>query len=233
MPGIIILIFIVYFVFIFGVIHLIARRARARRKNEEAELPEWRRKPLTKEQQASVREQYTAYRAEVYKDYPEADRFEKNRRACAGFIVFFYLVTAIFRRYAQVVSGYYGEVNMVSVIIGTFAGCLFGAAMIFVSVERRQLKVLLYIIGLVQLVSYIRSFSEAGINSFEMFLQVYIAGFRYYPMTIISDFLSFVYTVLLLLIAVWMTVFKRNRELAEQVDILNEKIKNDFKPTGI
>lgn len=233
MSGIIILIFIVYFVLVFGAIHLIARRARARRKNEEAELPEWRRKPLTKEQQASVREQYNAYRAEVYKDYPEADRFEKNRRTCAGFIVIFYLVTAIFRRYVQIVSGYYGEVNMGSVVIGTLAGCLFGAALIFVSVERRQLTVLLYIIGLVQLVSYLRSFSEAGLDFWTTVVQSYTQGFRYAPMVILSDMVSIIYTILLLLIAVWLTAFKRNRELAEQVEILNEKIKKEFKPTGI
>lgn len=39
--------------------------------------------------------------------------------------------------------------------------------------------------------------------------------------------------VITLLTAVWLTAFKRNRELAQQSDALNTQINNDFTPTGI
>lgn len=52
-------------------------------------------------------------------------------------------------------------------------------------------------------------------------------------MTVVADILSIVYTVLILLTAVWLTAFKRNRELAKQSDVLNAQINRDFTPTGI
>lgn len=233
MPGIIILIFIVYFLLIFGAIHLITRKARARRKNEEAELPEWRRKPLTKAQQPIVREQYIAYKAEVYRNYPEAARFEKNRRGWTVFILLFYLVTAIMRGCARLTLGVYGNVGIVPMIIGVLAGYLIGASLVFVSIERSKITVLLYVIGLAQLVSYMWSFSKAGIDTWEMFVQTNISGFQYYPLSVMANILSIIYSLLLLLTAVWLTAIKRNRKLAEQVDTLNERIKKEFKPTGI
>lgn len=233
MPWYVILIFIVYAVLVFGAMHLIARRAKARREKEETELPEWRRKPLTREQQPIVREQYLAYKAEVYKDYPDEARFEKNRHRWAVFVLQFYLVTAITRSCAWIVFGAYDGIGIGLFVISAFAGYSIGALLINTFINRSKLTVLLYVIGLAQLVSYMRSFSKVGIDSWEMLVKTNLSGFKDYPLSVIANILSVIFSLLLLLTAIWLTAFRRNRELAEQVEMLNDKIKKEFKPTGI
>lgn len=233
MPGYVILIFIVYAVLVFGAIHLIARRAKARREKEEAELPWWRKKPLTREQQPIVREQYLAYKAEVYKDYPDATRFEKNRHRWAVFIVLVYLIISLVRSWTTITTDGNLNANMGVTVIVALASCLVGALLIFALIENRKLTVLLYVIVLMQIVSYLRSFSEFGIGSWEELVQAHFSAFRYSPLPVISNILSAVYSLLLLITALWFTVIRHNRELAEQVETLNDKIKKEFKPTGI
>lgn len=233
MPWYVILIFIVYAVLVFGAIHLIARRAKARREKEEAELPEWRRKPLTREQQPIVREQYLAYKAEVYKDYPDEARFEKNRHRWAVFIVLVYLIISIVRSWTTIITDVNLNANMGITVAVALASCLVGALLIFALIENRKLTVLLYVIVLMQIVSYLRSFSEFGISSWDELVQAHVSSFRYSPLPVISNILTAIYSLLLLITALWFTVIRRNRELAEQVEMLNDKIKREFKPTGI
>lgn len=233
MSGIVILIFIVYFVLVFGAIHLIARRAKARREKEEAELPEWRRKPLAREQQPIVRKQYLAYKAEVYKDYPDAARFEKNRHRWAVFIVLVYLIISVVRSWTTITTDVNLNATMGVTVVVALASCLVGALLIFALIENRKLTVLLYVIVLMQIVSYLRSFSEFGIGSWEELVQAHVSAFRYSPLPVISNILSAAYSLLLLITVLWFTVIRHNKELAEQVEILNEKINKEFKPTGI
>ena len=233
MPWYAILIFIVYFVLVFGAIHLIVRRAKVRRAKEEAELPDWRRKPLTKEQQPIVREQYLAYKAEVYKDYPDVARFEKNRHRWAVFIVLVYLIISIVRSWTTITTDVNLNANVGVTVVVALASCLVGALLIFALIENRKLTVLLYVIVLMQIVSYLRSFSEFGIGSWEELVQAHVSAFRYSPLPVISNILSAIYSLLLLITALWFTVIRHNKELAEQVETLNDKIKKEFKPTGI
>ena len=233
MPWYVILIFIVYAVLVFGAIHLIARRAKARREKEEAELPEWRRKPLTREQQPIVREQYMAYKAEVYKNYPEAARFEKNRHRWAVFIVLVYLIISIVRSWTTITTDVNLNANLGVTVVVALASCLIGALLIFALIENRKLTVLLYVIALMQIVSYLRSFSEFGVGSWGELVQAHVSAFRYSPLPVVSNILSAAYSLLLLITALWFTVIRHNRERAEQVEELNDKIKKEFKPTGI
>lgn len=233
MPWYVYTIFIVYAVLVFGAMHLIARRAKARREKEEAELPEWRKKPLTKEQQPIVREQYLAYKAEVYQDYPDASRFEKNRHRWAIFVVLVYLFISLVRSITTVTTDVNLNANPGVTVVVALASCLVGAFFIFAFIENRKLTVLLYVIVLLQIVSYLQSFSEFGISSWGELVQAHISAFRYSPLPVAANILSVIYSVLLLLTALWFTVIRRNRELAEQVEMLNDKIKKEFKPTGI
>lgn len=233
MPWYVILIFIVYAVLFFGAIHLIARRAKARREKEEAELPEWRRKPLTREQQPIVREQYLAYKAEVYKDYPDAARFEKNRHRWAVIVVLVYLIISIVRSLTTITTNVNLNANLGVTVVVALASCLVGALLILALIENRKLTVLLYVIVLMQIVSYLRSFSEFGIGSWEELVQAHVSSFSYSPLPVISNILTAVYSLLLLITALWFTVIRHNKELAEQVEMLNDKIKKEFKPTGI
>lgn len=231
MPWYVYTIFIVYAVLVCGAMYLIARRAKARREKDAAELPEWRKKPLTREQQPIVREQYIAYKAEVYKDYPDAARFEKNRHRWAIFVVLVYLFISLVRSLTTVTTDVNLNVNM-SITVA-LASCLVGAFFIFAFIENRKLTVLLYVIVLMQIVSYLQSFSEFGISSWGELVQAHVSAFRYSPLSVIANILSAVYSLLLLITALWFTVNRHNRELAEQVEMLNNKIKKEFKPTGI
>lgn len=224
---------VVFLVFIVGVAYLMMRITRSQRRQTEDDLPAWRQTPLTKEQQSIVKEQYTAYKAEAYKDYPEAAQFEKNRHKWAIFIVLVYLITSIVRSWTEITTDVNLNVNTSITVVVALASCFVGILLLFASIENRKLTVLLYVIGFVQLVSYVQSLSEFGINSLAMFVQIHVAGFKYSPGPALSNVLSIITTMLLLITAVRYTVIRRNRELAEIVEMLNEKINKEFEPTGI
>ena len=76
----------------------------------------------------------------------------------------------------------------------------------------RQITILLYIIGLIQLVSFIRAYSAVGVDSLGKFPIIYMKLFKAFPLVAISDMLTLVYTILLLVTAVRMTMLKRKAE---------------------
>lgn len=205
-------------------------------KKQEGEPPEWRKRALTKEQQIRVNEQYKAYRKELYKDYPTVDKFEMHKRIWAFSLVLIHFITAVLRYFAlsESTGTSAAPAAMVVSLFFQLCGSMIILGVFFTAMGPKwKYAFLLYVIGIVQLVSYISSFVNGGLDSWEMFLRVYIQGFRYYPVTVIADLLSILYTILILLTAVWLTAVKRNRELAEQSDALNMQIKRDFIPTGI
>ena len=205
-------------------------------KKQEGEPPEWRKRALTREQQIRVNEQYKAYRKELYKDYPTVDKFEIHKRIWAFSLTLIYFITAVLRNFAlrESTGTAAAPAAMVISIFFQLCGSMIILGVLFTAMGPRwKYAFLLYVIGIVQLVSYISTFVNGGLNSWDLFLQVYIQGFQYYPVTVIADLFSILYTVLILLTAVWLTAFKHNRELAEQSNALNMQIKHDFTPTGI
>ena len=218
-----------FWIIVLGVIGIIQRK-------QQGEPPEWRKRAFTKEQQILVNTQYQEYRKEVYKDYPQVEAFERNKKRWALLLTLMYFITAVLRTFA------YGEAEGISgismsIVISIFFqlfGCLIILGVFLMSMGSKwKLAFLLYVYGIVQLIPNILIFLNGKINSSEMFRRVYIEGFKYYPMTVIADLLSTVYIVLILLTAVWLTAFKQNRELAKQSDVLNTQINRDFTPTVI
>ena len=122
-----------------------------------------------------------------------------------------YLIVAILRVCAKVALGSYQNMSMIAVIVGVIIGCAIEVALLNVALGHRQITVLLYVLGLVQLVSFVRSFSSLGIGSLEEFSVAYIRIFSIYPLVAISDILSLAYTILLLATAVWQTAHKHNK----------------------
>lgn len=205
-------------------------------KQQEGEPPKWRKRALTKEQQVLVHAQYKAYRKELYKDYPKVEQFERYKRIWAFILTLLYFITAVLRTFA------YGEAEgtsgvsmaMVFSIFFQLCGSLIILGVFLTAMGPKwKLAFLLYFYGIVQLIPNILLILNGQIGSWEMFRRVYIEGFQYYPVTVIADLLSTVCIVLILLTAVWLTAFKRNRELAQQSDMLNTQLKKDFTPTGI
>lgn len=205
-------------------------------KKQAGEPPAWRQRALTKEQQILVSKQYKVYRQEVYRDYPQVDRFEKIKRTWAFSLTLIYFITAVMRIFAlnESMGMSAAPAAMALSIFMQFCGSWIILGLLLTAMGPKwKFAFLLYFIGIVQLISYISTTINSGIDSWDMFRLVYVQGFHYYPISVIADLLSMVYTVLLLLVAVWLTVFKSNRELAEQSDELNTQMNKNFVPTGI
>lgn len=218
-----------FWIIVLGVIGLIQRK-------QEGEPPEWRKRALTKEQQILVNAQYHEYRKGVYKNYPQVETFERNKKLWAAFLTLIYFVTYVLNLFATIkVTG----ISATLLGIGVCFLVLLGGSLIVFGVflmamgPKWQLALLLYVIGIGQIISRLYTFVTTGIDSWDKIRSSYIEIFRILPVAFVADILVMVFTALILLTAVWLTAFKRNRELAKQSDILNAQLNRDFTPTGI
>ena len=197
----------------------------------QQEPPEWRERGLTREQQVLEHTQYLTYRKEVYKNYLRLEMFEQNKKIWAYFLTLVYFLTYVLNILAII------EVNRESAttpgIILSFL-VLIGGSSIVLSVflvamgPNWKLAILLYVIGIGQIIIRVYTFIDSGIDSWENFWLGYSAGFRIQPVVFGADILAMVFNVFILLTAVYLTAFKRNRKLAEQSDALDRKIRRDF-----
>lgn len=176
---------------------------------------------------ASIKEQFKAYKEKIYMDYPEVLKFETRKERWLLFLflagLLLYLAKASLLRQTNVTSI---PVLAVSIIMS------FGIVAIFLLAAmspKWRISGGLYFLALKDIVTYINTFHTAGIDSFEKFSWVYIDGFREYPFAVSLDFLSWIYTLLILLTAICLTLIPRNRELAEQSEPLHAQCKN-FRP---
>ena len=95
-----------------------------------------------------------------------------------------------------------------------------------------QLACVLYLLAAQQIMNFVNMLSEIGIQSLGDFVWSVSDGFRRNPFLISLDVISWIYVLLLLLTAVWLTLIPRNRALAKQSEELVAQLKN-FRPTGI
>lgn len=210
---------------ILGIIAMVKRRQ---------EPPEWREHGLTREQQVLEHTQYLTYRKEVYKNYPRLEMFEQNKKIWAYFLTLVYFLTYVLKIFA-VIEENRESVTMLGIVISFLV--LIGGSSIVLSVfltamgPKWKLAFLLYVIGIGQIIVRIYTFIE--IDSWDMFWSVYTEGFQMFPAVFGADILAMVFNVFILLTAVYLTAFKRNRKLAEQSDALDRKIRRDFMSEGI
>lgn len=199
-------------------------------KNVDGHASTWNSKTLTKEQQMIVKKQYEAYRQKIYEKYPKVANFEKEKRGWIGFLILMGLVLNVAKYY---VAGGMAEASSVYWIMrGVWS---FAPGMLFLLAAmgyRWRLAGGLYFLGFSYVMTTIDSLLNGGIDSWETFSRVYIEGFKQYPLEACLDVFSWIYTLLILLTAIWYTLVRHNRELAEQSEQLNVQLKN-FKPTGI
>lgn len=197
----------------------------------QQEPPEWRERGLTREQQVLENAQYLAYKKEVYKNYPQIEMFEQNKKIWAYFLTLVYFITYVLNIFAAI------EVNRESATMLGIAVSflvLIGGSTIVLNVflvamgPKWKLSILLYVIGIGQIIIRIYTFIDSGIDSWGKFWLAYKEGFQMFPAVFGADILTMVFNVFILLTAVWLTAFKRNRKLAELTDALNRKTKRDF-----
>lgn len=210
-----------FWIILLGIIGVVQKR-------QQGELPEWRKRTLTKEQQALVNMQYQAYKKDIYKNYPRVEQFEWNKKVWAGCLSFLVFLAMVLN-FSRVPA------TMFSIGVGIIL-CLFGYLIVFgvfatAMGPKRQYTFVLYVIAFEPVISFWRMMGSLG--RVLDFFKYNIADFRYTPLQIGSVVLPLINGVLTLLTAVWLTAFKRNRELAQQSEELNTQINNDFTPTGI
>lgn len=197
----------------------------------QQEPPEWRERGLTREQQVLENAQYLTYRKEVYKQYPRLEMFEQTKKIWAFFLTLVYFITYVLNIFATI------EVNresatMLGIVVSFLV--LLGGSSIVLGVflvamgPKWKLAILLYVIGIGQIVLRIHAYITNGIDSWDKFWSAYTEGFQMFPAVFGADILTMVFNVFILLTAVWLTAFKRNRKLAELSDALDRKTKYDF-----
>lgn len=168
-----------------------------------------------KEYQRQIQE----YRRTLYAGYPEVERFEKIKR----WIALFFLAYCLILFFAKInVAHLPGALAFRQFVTGTGVNLIF----IFAALGPNwRVACGLYFLVFWNLVIYIQNFRYAGITSWEAFRWAYLEGFSEYPLHICLDYLTWLLTLLLLILAIWLTLVPANRRMAVKSGELNEQMK--------
>ena len=169
--------------------------------------------------QKMMGELYKSHKAELYRDYPDIERFERTKSRILLFMLLYYFV--LFTAKAIMLGS-----SPAAIVIGVIMNV--GINMIFIAAAlgpKWKIACMLYLLFLYQAVTYVSSIISAGITSWGEFVYAYVYGFSEYPLQCALDVLTCVYIILLLLLAVWLTLVPENRRKADVSDMLQTKMK--------
>lgn len=229
------IIFTIYFLAILAVLYFIPKRRQMKQAKKNGSLTGAMggQAAYTKEQQFLAKEQFAAYRKTVYADHPQVERFESVKKK----VILFLVLSNFLLIFAKICfAGKTAGISITAFIPAFISAFLttFGLNAIFLFCAmgpKWTMAFLLYILVLKDILSAANVlFTQLGIDSFEKFVRAYIDGFRQYPLAITLDFLSWIYMLLVLAAAIWLTLIPKNRELAKQSETLQVQLKN-FTPT--
>lgn len=219
----------VLFSICFVSIRFITRKTRNQSKQENPEpISTWSGKNLTPNQQKLVKEQYEEYRAKVYEGHSEVEKFERRKTRWICFLVIYGIVlkgVAVFVGNEGITFG-----NLIMFVLASV-----GMNTIFLLAAmgpKWRLAIGLYLLVFWNLVTFYNEMAQVGITTFAIFMRALEEGVKRYPMLICADIFSWIYVLLILLTAIWLTLVAHNRELAEQSEELHTQLQK-FKPTGI
>ena len=162
------------------------------------------------------------YRKSLYRDYPEVDRFEKRKRKWFWFLFFYCLLLwglragILWQRRISPVALALGLVMGIGMHLIILAGAMG---------PKWKVAFVLYLWFFLNAVNIISSLVRQGLTSWEAFHWAYIEGFVQYPLEISYDLLSWVYLLLLLPTAMWLSLVPAGRWMAEESEKLYEKMK--------
>lgn len=175
-----------------------------------------------KERYNELKEEVQAYKQSLYKDYPQVAKFENRKRTCIKFLLLLLFMHVILRVYTlQSVTEYNIFLLFVTTMIKVDWIFLLAAMS-----PKWQLSLLLYLMALNNGWEFISSLTNAGISSFETFIEIYRLSFQQFPLVAASDIIIAVYIIAAFIVAGWLTLLPKNREYAEQSEVLNSKIKD-------
>ncbi|MBP3475822.1 MAG: hypothetical protein J6K48_05840 [Lachnospiraceae bacterium] len=214
---------------IFLIIRFITRKTRDQNKQEKAEtIPTWRAENLTSDQRRLVKEEYKAYRARVYEGHSEVEKFEQRKTRWIWLLI----VYGIVMKGIAVFMGN-GGITVSNLIMIVLAGMGMNTIFLLAAMGPKwRLAIGLYMLVFWNLVTFITGMAQVGITTFTIFIRALAEGFKRYPLMVCVDILSWIYILLILLTAIWLTLVRHNRELAEQSEELHVQLQK-FKPMGI
>lgn len=170
-----------------------------------------------------IQQQYKEYRKSLYKDYPDVERFEQKKRKWLLFLLLYSLMLSVTK---ALVLWQMSKPPIVVLVLGSVIGV--GMNLIFLAASmgtKWKIAFILYFWFFYNAFNIVITFVRQGVNSLETFVWMYIDGFFQYPLAVSNDVLSWIFILLLLPTAMWLTLIPANRRMAEQSDTLNEQMK--------
>lgn len=162
------------------------------------------------------REEYRAYRKEVYGEYPEVERFEAMKARMGKCLLLYGLILLLVRVFGLGVPFARG-----------FFYNGFGIEAIFLLAAmgtKWRMACALYLLAGLHLTSYIGTFTGVGVTSWEAVSRAYPYGSAQHSLAVGANIFSWIYMALILAFAVWLTVVPSHRRYADKADELNQEI---------
>lgn len=175
------------------------------------------------ENSKELQKQYQEYREKVYGEYPEVGRFWKNKKRVIGFLLIYCLV----HNFAMSFTVTAGRGSAAAIILGTIVRIAPDLIFLLAAMGRGwKIALCLYLLGLYRLIDCLQAIREVGEMYSGGVLWIFRSIFENSVWMGIITLCQFLYPVLILSAAVWLTLIPRNRELGEGLERANEKLKD-------
>ncbi len=177
---------------------------------------------MSPEEVKELQRTYQARRAELYREHPEAEAFLQSKSRVLKFLLLYCLLLSLGKAVLVGMNGGF----VVALAVGFLVG--FGTNAIFLAAgmgPKWKLAFVLYGWALYNLYRSVDSLAGQGIGSVPELAAAYGTLFATVPAVVVLDLLSWVFLVLVLLTAAWLTLPPRNRRLAEECEALEEQWK--------
>ena len=174
------------------------------------------------ENSKELQKQYKEYREKVYGEYPEVGRFWRNKKGVIGFLLIYCLVHNFVVSFAATA----GQVGAAVIILGTIIRIAPDLIFLLAALGRGwKIALCLYLLGLYRLIDCLQAIWEAGKMYSGSILWIFSSIFENSVWLGIIALGQYLYPVLILLAAGWLTLIPKNRELGEGLDKANDKLK--------
>lgn len=174
------------------------------------------------------REQYNIlkeYKKSIYKDYPQVEKYEN--RKCALIIYLFILVTLLI---ALHIYDIYSALGFHVIMIFVFLIRIDWIFILAALAPKWQVSLILYLLFFINVSGFLTfvtntletliRLTNVKITSFAEFLQ-FLSTLYISPLTVVT----IIYLISILIVAIWLTLVPRNRELSKQSEELIAKIR--------
>lgn len=178
-------------------------------------------KKITKEEYKLQKQWYEESRDKIYENHPQVRKFETSKKRWILFLLLYGLLLTLAKLYVL------SEVLGISILLFISSITSFAPILIFLLCALGQWKqaLPLYLLSTLSLVQLVYLFFNGEFSSLNHFVQTFIGGFLEYPIQTSLDFLSLAYSVLILITAIHLTLFRKNRELSVQSALLLSQVK--------